>query len=72
MTRERVLALAVAVIVVSTSHARAQQQGSEWASAETVAAVSMYSSWAHPSLILDGTAAVKVGQGAVALVRPWF
>jgi hypothetical protein len=72
MSRKRVLALTVAVIVASTSHARAQQQGSEWASAETVAAVSMYSPWAHPALILDGTATVKVGQGAVALVRPWF
>jgi hypothetical protein len=52
--------------------AGAQESVPDRVSAETVASVSMYSSWSQPSIMLDGTATVRVSDHAIGLVRPWI
>ncbi len=65
------LAAVAIAIVFAQVPARAQQQEPGRASVEAVAAVSTFSSWSQPALILDGTATVRLGAGSVALIRPW-
>ena len=69
MTRARPL-IAVVILVGAAAPAAAQQEPAR-ASAEGVASISMFSDWSQPALILDGTAAVRIGGGTVGLVRPW-
>jgi hypothetical protein len=73
MTGMRTLRAAIGTVVLFTcaSIASAQQSDQGRASAEGVAAVSMFSSWSEPAIILDGTAAVRLNNRSVALVRPW-
>jgi len=51
--------------------AAAQEQSTDRVSAETVASVSMFSSWSQPSVVLDGTATIRMGERTIGLVRPW-
>jgi hypothetical protein len=67
----RRLAVGALFLSATTSPAAAQDQVLDRVSAETVASVSMFSSWSQPSLILDGTATVRLGDRTIGLVRPW-
>ncbi len=58
-------------MIATASPAAAQDQVLDRVSAETVASVSMFSSWSQPSVILDGTATVRMGDRTIGLVRPW-
>jgi hypothetical protein len=71
MTRVRRLLIA-SILLGGTSPAAAQQQEPARASAEGVASISMFSDWSQPTVILDGTAAVRIGGGTVGLIRPWI
>jgi hypothetical protein len=70
MIRRR-LPISALLVVTSVTAVQAQDQVSDRVSAETVAGVSMFSNWPQPSIILDGTATVRVSDHTVALVRPW-
>jgi len=65
------LALAGLLVVASVTAVHAQERVSDRVSAETVAGVSMFSDWSQPSIILDGTATVRLNDHTVGLVRPW-
>jgi hypothetical protein len=62
----------VAALLAMSASADAQQAEPARASGETVAAVSMFSSWSQPALILDNVANVRLGSSTVAMVRPWI
>ena len=60
------------VLALTSAPALAQPAEPARASGETVAAVSMYSSWSQPALIVDTVANVRLGSGTVAMIRPWI
>lgn len=62
---------AIGCLLCAASLAAAQEHPSDRVSAETVASVSMLSDWSQPSVMLDATATVRMGERTVALVRPW-
>jgi hypothetical protein len=62
---------ALVFVLLGAPLAVAQEQATDRVSAETVASVSMFSSWSQPSVILDGTATVRMGEKTIGLVRPW-
>jgi hypothetical protein len=64
-------AVAPIVLLLSAAPALAQERSTDRVSAETVASVSMFSSWSQPSVVLDGTARIRMGEHTVGLVRPW-
>lgn len=66
------LALLVLSLSALSAPAMAQQAEPARASGETVASVSMFSSWSQPALIVDSVANLRLGSGTVALVRPWI
>jgi hypothetical protein len=71
IVKARTIGVVIAALVASAPLALAQQPEPSRASAEGVAAVSMFSSWSQPAVILDGTAAVRLSERSVVLVRPW-
>jgi hypothetical protein len=71
MTACRFAAAAALVALGCGARVSAQDAVAPRVSAETVASVSMLSSYTHPSAMFDATATLNLGGGLIAIARPW-
>jgi hypothetical protein len=71
MTRSRVATVAVLLALCGPASARAQESVTSRVSADTVASLSMFSSYEHLSGMFDATVSIDAGRGLTAIARPW-
>lgn len=68
----RGIAAAVLLALCGTATAGAQDSVAPRVSADTVASVTMFSSYKHVSGMFDATVSVDAGKGLTAIARPWI
>lgn len=67
----RTTAFCAALLVGCASQGAAQDTVEPRVSAEAVASATMLSTYDHPAAVIDVTGTLRVGHGAMLIVRPW-